>query len=97
MSHDAGQLKTAEDIYSLMTKEVAGYMFNQVNRSLVDMAEIYRWVTGKKVSTTGSISCKTVMTDCFHRLLLRQPISRHFNKATLVVDITMLFSITAAT
>ncbi|CAI9633059.1 unnamed protein product [Alternaria burnsii] len=51
MSHDPEQLKTVEDIYSLLAKEVAGYMFNQVNRNLVDMFEIYRWVTGKKAGT----------------------------------------------
>jgi hypothetical protein len=43
-------------MYSLLVKEAAGYMFNQVNRSSVDMIEIYRWVTSKKVNTAGRIS-----------------------------------------
>lgn len=56
LSHDPQQLRTVKDMYSLLVKEAAGYMFNQVNRNSVDMIEIYRWVTGKKVNTAGRIS-----------------------------------------
>ncbi|RYN19892.1 hypothetical protein AA0119_g7495 [Alternaria tenuissima] len=51
LSHDPQQLRTVKDMYSLLVKEAAGYMFNQVNRSSVDMIEIYRWVTSKKAAT----------------------------------------------
>ncbi|CAN9168945.1 unnamed protein product [Alternaria sp. RS040] len=50
LSYNPQQLNTVEDIYSLLVREVAGYMFNQFNRSSVDMVEIYRWVTGKKAA-----------------------------------------------
>lgn len=60
MSRDPEQLRTVEDMYLLLVEEVAGYMFSQVNRSVTDVVDIYRWATGKKVSTTGSISCNTV-------------------------------------
>ncbi|RYO52990.1 hypothetical protein AA0113_g9593 [Alternaria arborescens] len=45
------QLETVEDMYSLLIKEAAGYMFNGVNMSSVDMMGIYRWVTGDKAAT----------------------------------------------
>ncbi|KAF7670940.1 hypothetical protein GT037_010904 [Alternaria burnsii] len=51
LSSDPQQLQTVEGMYSLLVKEAAGYMFNQVNRSSVDMVGIYRWATGKKAAT----------------------------------------------
>ncbi|CAN9315913.1 unnamed protein product [Alternaria alternata] len=51
LSHAPEQLKNVEDIYLLLVKEATSYMFSQVNRSSVDMVEIYRWVAGKKAAT----------------------------------------------
>ncbi|CAN9386060.1 unnamed protein product [Alternaria alternata] len=51
MSRDPEQLRTVEDMYLLLVEEVAGYMFSQVNRSVIDVVDIYRWATGKKAAT----------------------------------------------
>jgi hypothetical protein len=49
--HDPQQLRTVEHFYALLVKKAAGYMFSEINRSTIDMVEIYRWVAGKKVSS----------------------------------------------
>lgn len=51
MFHDPQQLRTVEHFYALLVKKAAGYMFSEINRSTIDMVEIYRWVAGKKVSS----------------------------------------------
>lgn len=91
------QLETVEDMYSLLIKEAAGYMFNGVNMSSVDMMGIYRWVTGDKVNAASSILYKIVKIDCSQRLLLRQLTSRNFKKATPAADMIRPSSTTATT
>ncbi|KAL1798009.1 hypothetical protein ACET3X_004615 [Alternaria dauci] len=48
---DPQPLRNVGDMYSLLIKEVTGYMFSEVNRNSVDMVEIYRLVNGKKAAS----------------------------------------------
>ncbi|CAN9267752.1 unnamed protein product [Alternaria alternata] len=51
LARDPKELKSVDDMYLFLTRKVLGYMFSQANRNLVDLVEIYRWVTGKKAAT----------------------------------------------
>jgi hypothetical protein len=82
-------------MYSLLIKEVTGYIFSQVNRSSVDMLEIYKLVAGKKVNMAGHILRKTVQTDGSHRLLLKQVIFKSSNEVTPAAHPITLSSTTA--
>ena len=68
-------MKSVADMYLFLTRKVVGYMFSQANRNLVDLVEIYRWVTSKKVNATGFMSCKTLqcrliaVTGCYSDIL----------------------------
>jgi hypothetical protein len=42
------------EIYSLLTKEAITHLFAQENRTIIDLVETYRWVTGKKVSFSAN-------------------------------------------
>jgi hypothetical protein len=75
LARDPKEMKSVADMYLFLTRKVVGYMFSQANRNLVDLVEIYRWVTSKKVNATGFMSCKTLqcrliaVTGCYSDIL----------------------------
>ncbi|CAN9264589.1 unnamed protein product [Alternaria alternata] len=54
LARDPKEMKSVADMYLFLTRKVVGYMFSQANRNLVDLVEIYRWVTSKKAATQTS-------------------------------------------
>jgi hypothetical protein len=57
---DPKPFESVSDMYSLLVEESTSYMFSHINKSSLDILEIYRWVTSKKVNTAGPTLCKTV-------------------------------------
>jgi hypothetical protein len=73
-------------LYSIIVKEATTYLFRQENKKFVDLVEVYRWVTGKKVHALkqsfamGNIrSMQTFVLTDLSRLHIKPAVSKNSN------------------
>lgn len=55
--------ETVWDLYSILIKQAATFLFNQENKRIADILEIYRWVVNRKVMNTIQNSTAPVVAD----------------------------------
>jgi hypothetical protein len=86
IQEDCFGCKTVWDLYSIIVKEATTYLFRQENKKFMDLIEVYRWVTGKKVhalkfsSAMGILqSMQNFLLTDLSRLHIKPAISKNSN------------------